>query len=236
MRATGRSEALAWSVLAWGLLPVALALVVRFSGLDLAISDAFYSIDLHGFPARASDALEIVGHKSAKAVVLATWFVLLGGAIAAHFDPATRPWRRLLWATVIGMALGPTIVSILKSVTSFPCPWDLSRYAGFATETSRIFVAPGQAGRCFPAGHSAGGFSLFALYFGLRSSARPRAARGALIAALIVGGVFSYVRVIQGAHFVSHTLWAAGIDWVAAGLPFCLTARHSPAGLFDQES
>lgn len=106
--------------------------------------------------------------------------------------------------------------------------WDLQRYAGFAVEIDSIFVSPAKAGQCFPAGHSAGGFSLFALVFGLSAIGRSAAARRALVVALIVGITFSYVRVIQGAHFVSHALWAAGIDWVAAGLPFCLTGR--PAG------
>lgn len=227
---------LPWRALAWGLVPIIAALGVKLSGLDLAISDYYYSADLAGFPARANDVLEVIGHKSAKSILLAAWFVLLGGAVAAHFDPATRPWRRVLWATVLGMALGPTIVSILKSITSFPCPWDLHRYAGFAEETGQIFVAPRFAGQCFPAGHSAGGFSLFALYFGLRVIGRPEAARWAFVLTLVVGIAFSYVRVIQGAHFVSHTLWSAGIDWICAGLPFCLISRRLPLPAVEQET
>ena len=232
-----RAGLLPWRVLAWGLVPIVIALAVKLSGLDLAISDHYYSVDLRGFPARANDVLEIVGHKSAKSILLAAWFVLLGGAVAAHFDPATGPWRRVLWASVIGMALGPTIVSILKSITSFPCPWDLHRYAGFVEEAARIFVAPRQAGQCFPAGHSAGGFSLFAVSFGLRVIGRPAAARRALAVALTVGIAFSYVRVIQGAHFVSHTLWSAGIDWICAGLPFCLMSdrRSLTLSALDQD-
>lgn len=234
MRPAGRL--LPWPVLAWAIVPIGFALVVRLSGLDQVVSDACFSIEQHAFPARASEMLEIVGHKSAKSILLATWFVLLGGTIAAHFDPATRPWRRVLWATVIGMALGPAVVSLLKSVTAFPCPWDLSRYAGFVEDSGRIFVLPAQAGRCFPAGHSAGGFSLFAFYFGLRAIDRLPAARRALVVALIVGTAFSYIRVIQGAHFVSHTLWAAGIDWLAAALPFCLSAGQAPVEPADRPS
>lgn len=231
-----RAGLLPWRVLAWGLLPIVIALAVKHSGLDLAISDHYYSVELRSFPARANDVLEIVGHKSAKSILLAAWFVLLGGAVAAHFDPATRPWRPVLWATVIGMALGPAIVSILKSITSFHCPWDLHRYAGFAEEASRIFVAPRQAGQCFPAGHSAGGFSLFAVSFGLRVIGRPAAARWALVMALAVGIAFSYVRVIQGAHFVSHTLWSAGIDWICAGLPFCLMPGRRSLSVVEPKS
>ena len=217
-------------MLGWGLLPIALGIYVKLSGLDLQVSDAYYSFEHFGFPERANAVLELVGHRSAKSIVLAGWFVLLGAAIAAHFDSATRPWRPILWGTVIGMALGPIVVSSLKSVTSFHCPWDLVRYAGPALDGERIFVRPREAGQCFPAGHSAGGFSLFALYFGLQAAGRRWAARWALVMALFVGSAFSYVRIIQGAHFLSHTLWSAGIDWIAAGLPLCLIASRAPAG------
>ena len=213
-------------LLLWALLPIALGLYVKASGLDLQIADAFYSAELHSFPARANTLLELVGHRSAKSIVLAAWCVLFGAGIAAHFDPVTRPWRSLLWATVIGMALGPIIVSTIKSLTSFHCPWDLVRYAGYASDGGPIFVAPSEAGQCFPAGHSAGGFSLFALYFGLRAAGRRTAARLALLLALVVGMAFSYVRIVQGAHFLSHTLWSTGIVWFAAGLPVYLVARR----------
>jgi hypothetical protein len=36
--------------------------------------------------------------------------------------------------------------------------------------------------------------------------------------ALTTGIVFSLVRVVQGAHFLSHALWAASIDWLCAAL------------------
>lgn len=216
-----------YRLLLWTLLPIALGLCAKLSGLDLQIADVFFSVDQQGFPARANSMLELVGHRSAKSIVLACWFVLFGATVAAHFDPTTRPWRPLLWATVIGMALGPLVVSAMKSLTAFHCPWDLVRYAGYATDGDHVFVAPSEAGQCFPAGHSAGGFSLFALYFGLRAAGQRNAARWALLLTLVIGAAFSYVRVIQGAHFVSHTLWAAGVDWLASGLPICLVSHRS---------
>ncbi|MFD2454195.1 hypothetical protein [Ideonella paludis] len=41
-------------------------------------------------------------------------------------------------------------------------------------------------------------------------------ARGLLLLAIGVGLAFSAVRVVQGAHFVSHNLWSAAIDWAVA--------------------
>lgn len=220
--------AIAWTDLAWALLPMGLGLGLRWSGLDLAIADHYFNFELGTFPARASALLELVGHRAAKSVMLATWFVLLGAAIASHFDRGMRRWRPILWATVLGMALGPAVVAIFKSHTSFPCPWDLDRYGGLARESADIFVARAQAGHCFPAGHAAGGFSLFAVFFGLKAAGHNGWARRVLVVTVLVGLAFSQVRVVQGAHFASHACWSAAVDWLAAGLPFVLLGCRAP--------
>ena len=64
------------------------------------------------------------------------------------------------------------------------------------------------------------GFALIALYFLGRALGRPRIARIGLTGAIVVGFALSAVRVAQGAHFISHNLWAAAIDWFAAALVF----------------
>ena len=199
---------------------IAAATVSHLAGLDHALSDRFFDSGIGVFTLRTDPMLELVGHQLAKSAVLTAWFALLAAALASHRLDLLRPWRAVLWTTVAAMALGPVVVVAMKSFTAFPCPWSLQRYGGFAAEALTWFATPATAGHCFPAGHSAGGFSLFAGVFAALATGRPRLARIAFWIALATGVAFSGVRIVQGAHFLSHALWAAAIDWFAAALVF----------------
>jgi membrane-associated PAP2 superfamily phosphatase len=208
---------------------IAVASAAAFGGLDRSLADLFFDDVSSRFPLRSHLGLELIGHHLGKSAVVIVWVGLFAVAVAAHWLETLRPWRALLWATVAAMATGPAIVVALKSTTGFACPWDLRRYGGFAAEATSWFVAPVNAGHCFPAGHSAGGFSLFAFVFAARAIDRPTLAGIAFWVALTVGTAFSAVRIAQGAHFLSHTLWAAAIDWLAAGVVFLVLHRFLPA-------
>jgi len=199
-----------------------LAWLAASSGIDRVVSDLFYAPSLAHFPAHDNFWLELFGHRIAKAGI---WIVAIGVLVAAV--GAARIWpaapagaRRALWVALLAMALGPAIVFLLKQTTSHHCPWDLKAYGGFADATFDWFVAPVDAGHCFPSGHASAGYSVVALGFLAKAVDRPRLAWGALIGAVVLGSAFSAVRIVQGAHFVSHNLWAAGIDWCAAALVF----------------
>ena len=199
---------------------VLLAWLASYSGLDRTVTDFFYDAELARFPAHDSYWLELIGHRAAK---FSIWVIAIG-TLAATF--ATERIRHnsheklALLIAVLAMAVGPMMVSALKYSTSHHCPWDLRAYGGFADVSRDWFVAAADAGRCFPSGHASAGFALISLYFLGHAIDRPRVARAGFIAAIVVGTGFSAVRVIQGAHFVSHNLWAAAIDWFAAALVF----------------
>ena len=199
---------------------IAIAVSVRVSGLDYQITDIYFDASAHVFPRRSDEILELLGHSLARDFATLIWFCLLGTAIASPYIDDVRPYGAILWLTAAAMALGPILVVLLKDFTSFPCPWHLKRYGGLASEPTRWLVMPVDAGRCFPAGHSAGGFSFLAFYFAALAVRCKRLASAALAFAVIAGCAFSFVRVVQGAHFVSHALWAAAIDWLIAALVF----------------
>jgi membrane-associated PAP2 superfamily phosphatase len=197
-----------------------LAVAARLGGLDRWLSDLAFDGASAQFPLRDAWPLELVGHHLARSMVVIVWLGLVGLAAASYGFEALRPCRRILWTTAAAMVLGPLIVVMLKSVTGFPCPWSLKRYGGFAAEATSWFTMPVDAGHCFPAGHSAAGFSFFAFAFAARAIRRPRLAVAAFWVALSLGTLFSAVRVAQGAHFLSHGLWAGAIDWLAAAAVF----------------
>jgi len=199
---------------------VLIALIARASGLDDHLATAFFDAATAGFPARQSVLLETLGHRVAKSAVWGLWLLLLTLAVAASFVPRLHGLRGLLWAVVAAMGAGPALVVVLKGLNSYRCPWDLAQFGGYAQATSGWFVARGEAGQCFPSGHAAGGFALIALFFAGVVLGRPVIARIGLLAAVTAGGLFSAVRMAQGAHFLSHNLWAAAIDWAVAALIF----------------
>lgn len=205
------------------LIPGALALVATFarqSGIDRSVADFFFDATRGGFPAHDWTWFELIGHRIAKSAVWAVWLAVLAAAIASLRVDRLAAYRGVLWTTVVAMAVGPLIVVGLKNINAHPCPWDLKQYGGFADDAAAWFVPAARAGRCFPSGHAAGGFSLLALYFAGHAANDRRLRHAGLAIGLAAGLAFSAVRVVQGAHFVSHNLWSAAVVWFAAALVF----------------
>ena len=203
--------------------PLALALLAwlaSHSGLDVAVTDLFYDAESARFPAHDSYWLELLGHRVAKLLIWAVALALLASAFATERSRRSPNERRAILLALLAMALGPMLVSALKHSTGHHCPWDLRTYGGFADVSHAWFVSSAEAGHCFPSGHASAGFALISLYFLGHAIDRPRVAHIGLLVALLAGTAFSAVRVVQGAHFLSHNLWAAAIDWFAAALVF----------------
>lgn len=203
--------------------PAALALAAiaaHSTGLDERVSAAFFDPATRAFPAHQWALLEALGHRLPRTMLIGFWLALVGVSCASPLFPRLREHVGLAWLTVLAMALGPTVVAVLKELNAYRCPWDLARFGGVADYSSGWFVSNLNAGHCFPSGHAAAGFSLVALFFcGLLSGNRSLH-RGGMAAALVLGAGFSLVRIAQGAHFLSHTLWSAAIDWICAALVF----------------
>lgn len=207
------------------LVPLTLALLAvaaADTGLDRAVSDFFYDPATSEFPAHRSFALELIGHQAGRAFVVIVWIGLLCAAFASHYTRLEPRLRAAQFAALLGMALGPATVSLLKRITGHQCPWSLKSYGGYADYSAHWFVASDEVGRCFPSGHAAGGFSLIAFYFLGAAIGNPVVRYVGLAAALVLGTGFSAVRVAQGAHFVSHNLWSAAIVWFLAATVFSL--------------
>ncbi|MEO8011794.1 MAG: phosphatase PAP2 family protein [Dokdonella sp.] len=204
--------------------PVLIALAasaLSVSGWDLRIQDLFFDPTINAFPWRRQPLLEGIGHDLLKMLPIGIGFVLLFAAMASPWVDALRRWQPMLWTTLVALCVGPGVITALKQVTAAHCPWDLARYGGYAPYTHDWFAtSSAQAGRCFPSGHAGAGFSLVALSFAGWASGITRWRWAGLIIALSAGTVFSVVRTIQGAHFVSHSLWSAAIDWSCASLVF----------------
>ncbi|HET9033173.1 MAG TPA: phosphatase PAP2 family protein [Dokdonella sp.] len=197
------------------------ALFLRDSGWDLRVEDAFYTPALHGFGMRHSVWLELIGHQLLLILPIGLGLLALIAAIAAsRFEPL-RTWRGVLWAMLASVCIGPLLIGVLKQFTAAHCPWDLVRYGSYADYVQHWFAhARADAGHCLPNAHAGAGFTLIALYFAGWASGRATWRWWGLAAAIAAGIVFSLVRMVQGAHFPSHSLWAAAVDWLVTSLFF----------------
>lgn len=198
---------------------IALLLAFEPTRLDFAIADLFYVHGL-GFIGRHNDFLESVLHDRAKQLVIAVGVLALIGFLISLFPTRLRPFRLTLGYVVLAMGISGGFVSPLKQVTQMQCPWSLEQFGGvehFSPLLGARAAPVEKPGNCWPGGHAAAGFALFALFFALRDR-RPNFAYVALIAATSLGTLFSLVRMAQGAHFFSHNVWTALLCWL-----ICLT-------------
>lgn len=203
----------------WLTLPLALALgllAMESTGIDRAVSHWFYDRATHAFPWRDTFLLETLLHQWGKyMLVLATSVVIAAWLLTWVIPPWSR-WRPTLLFLALAMTLAPLAVSLLKHLTDRPCPWNVADFGGFEAYT-HLFEFRGinhARARCFPAGDAAAGFTLLAFYFALHRLGCHGWRRTALLTGMLGGMVMGIGRIAQGAHFLSHVLWAGLVCWL----------------------
>lgn len=219
----------------WLLIPLILAatlIAMENTGIDRTVSHWFFDANTQSFPWRHTFFLETVMHHWTKYVVILTTCMIAAAFAFTYVVPALRQQRRLLLFVTLAMALAPLTVTVMKTITDRPCPWDLTDFGGGAPYT-HLFEArePHHApGMCFPAGHASTGFALLAFFFAAYHRRRRALALAALFAGMFAGMALGIGRIAQGAHFLSHVLWSGLVCWlVMVGLYALLIApRQGP--------
>jgi len=186
----------------------------EFTHWDENISNWFFDPHLPGFPLRNDWFLEVILHHWAKYLLIALGVGLLICFLLGFKLPRWRGRRRIFLFLILCLTAGPIAVSLLKAATNRHCPYDLKMYGGFAPYVSLLELPSNEIprGRCFPGGHASGGFALMGFYFALYLRRR-KLAYWALGIGFTYGFVLGFGRLMQGAHFLSHNLWASIICW-----------------------
>lgn len=199
----------------------ALVLAWDASGWDLPLARLAGSAQ--GFPWRDQWLLAAVLHDGARRIA---WGLALALCLGVWwpFGPLTRLSQGARLQLAVTTLLAALAVSVLKMGSRTSCPWDLIDFGGLARHASHWTLRPdGGAGRCFPAGHAASGFSFAGGYFAFRD-VDARTARLWLAGAAVGGLVLGLAQQWRGAHFMSHTLWSAAVCWTVA----CAVQALSP--------
>lgn len=119
--------------------------------------------------------------------------------------------RRLFLFYAASLLLGPGLLvnTVFKENFGRPRPSNTVDYGG-----EYLFHPVGQPGippkgNSFPTGHGSMGYYLMSPFFVLLARRR-RLACGFLALGLLAGTAIGFVRILQGDHWVSDILWAAG--------------------------
>lgn len=199
-----------WDHAAWSTI-IALALLLVWDSTTLDLRQARFWGGSTGFGWREHWLTSGALHQGGRAL---TWLVA-GLLVVNVFKPlfASQSRRERIWWLAVTLAC-VALVSMLKRASSTSCPWDLAEFGGAAHYVShwRFGVADGGGGHCFPSGHAGAAFAFFSGFFALRR-AHPRAARAWLAGVLVMGTLFGVGQLARGAHYPSHTLWAAWVCW-----------------------
>jgi membrane-associated PAP2 superfamily phosphatase len=203
---------------------VTLLLLLAWDSTNLDMTLALPLGTARGFPLQDNWFLAKVAHEGARrAAWLPAIWLIAGIWWPTGLLRRLTQAQRVEWVALLLLALG--VVSLIKQHSLTSCPWDLSQFGGPAHWISHWALArDGGPGRCFPAGHSSAGFAYVSGYFVLRCS-KARAARWWLIAALTAGFLFGVAQQLRGAHFMSHTFWAAWLCWTACWLGDLIAVR-----------
>lgn len=182
----------------------------EFTNLDILVQDTLYDFETGKWLVDARDSLgRAAFYNGPKYLIIALATVLLILALGpAGWRTRAAVDRRGLAVGLLTLALVPALVGFSKARTNVFCPSEIRRYGGdvayvkvlgrFSNEDR-----PDRRGRCFPAGHSSGGFALIGLMW-LRRSRRWRTGIAAL--SLVVGWWMGGYQMLKGAHYLSHTL------------------------------
>jgi membrane-associated PAP2 superfamily phosphatase len=201
------------------------ALLLQYGRLDLELARFVSDPASHTFPWRHSVWLDVLGHQSARVVPILVGVVATVAGIAGFAVRRLRPWRHILLTIGAAMAIGPILIAVLKTMTTLHCPADQQEFGGivsYALDQAAPFWALSRytAGHCSPSGHAGGGYALLALYFAGWAAGRRAWRWSGLGIGIAAGLLFSAVRIMQGAHFASATVWSAAVDWTVCALCF----------------
>ena len=197
-----------------------LLLLVERTPLDERVSGWFFNTDTHEFPLRYNAFLDIVMHHWTKYLVALVAVAAFAGFVISFITPQLKPMRPLFLFVTLALALAPLTVAILKFFSVRHCPWSLDIYGGFAPHMKLFdsFAASAEPGHCFPAGHASTGFCLFAFHFVGRALGHAPLARAGFVLGLFAGLGLGWVRIAQGAHFLTHVLWSGVVCWIVIAI------------------
>lgn len=153
---------------------------------------------------------------------VAVTLVLIGVMIVGLKHERLARWRRVCLFVILTGAIGAGVITngLLKEYWGRPRPREIQEFGGRYPFEAILTIDEVSDGKSFPAGHPTMGFFFLAGYFIFRRRGDLAAASAFLIGGLAFGGVLGYMRLIQGGHFVTDSIWSAGVMFLTSATLF----------------
>lgn len=213
-------------------------LLFEFTPLDFWVSDHFYDFQTGKWLIKHGGVLKQTFYKTPLLVLKILGLVVFATLLLPPrwLAPRWRLPKRALAVVFLSLTLIPSLVASLKHWTGMYCPIQMAHYGGKQPTLHLFQRAPEDCcatrGRCWPAGHASGGFALMSLC----ALGRTRFQRRAGVAVgLAAGWIMGGYHMIDGNHFLSHTLitmllaWLIILLWIAILKPFAPDRSGSPS-------
>jgi membrane-associated PAP2 superfamily phosphatase len=198
--------------------------------IDLWLSRLLYDASSQTFVWGKSEFVDLVLYRGHKWLMTLVAFGLVWWGARAVWAHRRGFGLKHLAVGIIGTVCIIVAVGALKKITGIDCPWSIDEFGGsmpFIPMQEVVRLAfDGQVGqgRCFPAGHSTGGLFLLAWAVAFYDTSR-RASAWLIAAGMLLGLLMGLVRMTQGAHFLSHVIWAM---WSSAFFAYLLWVVFLP--------
>lgn len=191
------------------------SIAANLSGLDMMISNRVYEMFGGVFP-RSNWWLQQILHDDVHRGFIGIVVLLAVLSVVPPFFKKDIAWQPKLRLFVLSGLLYIGVDMLLKSTTTFPCPWSLESFGGIKHQPPHyadIFnMEKYGRGHCFPAGHSTSGYFWLGLAFVFAGN-HPRRLLY-LLALLPLGLTLSVTQLLRGAHFLSHELATMGLAFI----------------------
>lgn len=203
---------------------MAVSIAIAVLDLDRTIAGRFFSADNGWFLARKPLWAWLHHYGTIPGLVM-TLAALIGWG-SGHFVPALASLRRpcMVVALTSIIAAGLLVNAVFKPYWGRPRPDQTIEFGG--QWHYRHILPPGMPGKgtSFPCGHCTMGFVFLSMAAFHRRN--KLLAYGGIGAGIVLGTLLSAARVVQGAHFLSDTLWSFGFITITATLLCMLPSRR----------
>ena len=218
----------------FALLLFAVIALVPPESVDMSLARLFYKVTEGAWVHNAF--VDFWAYKGAKwvttGIVLATFVVFLW-SLRKGSALFTNTMTRLLASVIVSLVA----VWLLNLTSGVACPWSLAEFSPQGAKLlhpfAYLFTGDAAQGRCWPAGHAGTGFALFGFFFAVRRLWPERKLlQAAVFAAVMAFGLMcAATRMLQGAHFLSHSVATMLLDFAIAGLIFSVKIPAKPEGI-----
>ena len=196
---------------------IAVIALFQFSNLDIFVQSFFYDFDKKSWLIDKNEPiLKFFFYDGIKNLLLLFGVIILFSLIFFRKHILVQEYKKGLIIVLLSAILVPSIIGFFKDITNTPCPCNIVYFNGTYPDKKvfdsypKDFVQKSKV-KCWPAGHSSGGFALMALFFLFKT---PKNQKKALFVALIIGWSMGTYKMLLGDHFFSHTIITMLMAWL----------------------